>query len=759
MNTPDNPADELVIIEDVAQGLATAASRDTEQSWRILIVDDDEEVHRATLFALEDVQIDGWPLTFLHAYTAAGALDILKENDDIAVMLLDVVMEHESAGLDLVRKIRETLGRQELRIVLRTGQPGYAPELSVIRDYDINDYKTKSELTRVRLLTTLTTAIRSYHQIRTISAGRRGLSMIVHSATDLFSRRALKGYAEGVLIQLSALLRLRPEGILCAHIDHDYGHDGDEEGIDESDLPPRIVGAAGKFSKFIDQPLEVIGNTNIIAAVRECLRKRCNLFNAKGTVLYFDDQLGHCAAVYLATNAPLSETDRQLLAVFSVSIRIGLENVRLFSDLNFFAYSDPLTHLPNRIAFTDSIDARIEKAMPAQTVAFVDIDRFSAINDALGPQKGDEILMAVAGRLKTMFATTDVLLARIGGDVFGLLGPDRLLNPQHLIELFAPPVNVDEYALPLQVTIGLTRFGDVGEQDGPSLFKATNIALNRAKTSRRGHWYYYSQDMSEATHHRLSLLHALREAISDDRGLTLSYQPQINIADGRIVGAEALIRWRGEDGKPIAPDSFISIAEYSGLIRELGYWVFRTAIAQLAQWERGPMRGLRLAVNVSLAQFHDPQFVGRIRAGLEEFGVSPSQIELEITESVAMFEAEMVISVLMELKNLGVKIAIDDFGTGFSSLAYLHRLPTDRLKIDRTFVNELGDANSSGTKIARTIVRLGQSLGLSVIAEGVETAEQEAQLKELGCLLAQGYLYSPAIPADAFLEWCRAHVR
>ncbi len=262
--------------------------------------------------------------------------------------------------------------------------------------------------------------------------------------------------------------------------------------------------------------------------------------------------------------------------------------------------------------------------------------------------------------------------------------------------------------------------------------------------------------MAAATRSRLDLLHELRLAVEHRRGLELHYQPQIELVSGRVVGAEALIRWRGSDGPFIRPDLFISLAEYSGLIVDLGAWVFETAVNELRNWDAAGLSGVCMAINVSQVQFRDPLFLTRLRAALDKTGIAPNRIELEITESVAMLDAETVIAILTELKTIGIQIAIDDFGTGFSSLAYLHRLPIDRLKIDRAFVRDLGSARASGASIAQTVIGLGQSLGLSIIAEGIETEDQAQLLMNLGCPLAQGFLYSKPVDSATFMAWWKA---
>jgi diguanylate cyclase (GGDEF)-like protein len=735
--------DELNIIDDLAPGLADM-EKASERPWRILIVDDDAEVHHATVFALRDIRIDSQPLHFLHAYSAEEALATIAGDDDIAVAVLDVVMEHESAGLDLVKQIRNDLGRKAIRIILRTGQPGYAPEMRVIREYDINDYKTKSELTRVRLLTTLTTAVRSYDQLKTIMAARKGLSMIVDSAADLFSHRDLASFANAALTSAVALAGGTASAFLCSR-KTGFGNV-------RSDQQRFIVGATGTFSGFCNRPLADCGTA--AARVERAFSERKSVFEDSDAAFYVAGDGEHNAVLYLETQNAMSASEQQMLDVFCVNVGVGLKNAGLISDLSFSAYTDRLTGLSNRGGFVMHIDEHLHTGIAGWTMALIDIDHFSELNDALGHQKGDQLLLAVSERLVGM-VSEKMVLARVGGDVFGLLGPDEALDPRRLLEQFTLPFSVGEYSLPIKATLGLTHLDSAGGGDGIDLLKATNIALNRAKNSDRGRWHYYTADMAAATRNRLDLLHDLRLAVIHQHGLELHYQPQIDLVSGKVIGAEALIRWRGNDGQFIRPDLFISLAEYSGLIVDLGAWVFYTAVKELKAWDAQGLSGVRMAINVSLVQFRDPQFLQRVQAALAETGIAPNRIELEITESVAMMEADTVISILAELKAMGIQIAIDDFGTGFSSLAYLHRLPIDRLKIDRAFVRDLDSHKGSGASIAQTIIRLGQSLGLSVIAEGIETAEQAELLKNLGCPLAQGFLYSRPIDSTAFIAWCR----
>jgi diguanylate cyclase (GGDEF)-like protein len=588
------PDEDLVALVDDEPG---PPIQPTARPWHILIVDDDEQVHTSTVFALSGQMILGCGLAFLHAYTAAEARRILLTESDVAVILLDVVMEAEDSGLKLVRAIREDLGLSELRIILRTGQPGYAPEIEAIRDYDINDYRTKEELTRTRLLTSLTTAIRSYEQIRMIAYGRRGLEKIVRAAADLFEKRALESLAEGVLTQIAGaaadlfekraleslaegvltqiagLLDFPPNGVVCAQRGFPL------DGTDREHL--YVVGAVGRFASVINRPLDALGDPRIEAAIREGMARQQNIYAPDHTLLYLKSQGGTEETVFLDSVKPLNLLDRQLLEVFASNISVGFSNVYLFHRLNYLAYHDPLTDLPNRQKLADLIDTAWRVGRNRCSVYLVDIDHFSDINDVLGASLGDQILCAVARRMRHRLPET-VQIGRYGGDVLCVVTTPERVSPETIQELFRDPFEVSGYQLPISVTLG----GCTGEAVNESLdlLKNAGLALTHAKRTRRGQYVRFTKQMQEASQQRLDLVHALRRTV-EKQGLELNYQPQMDLVSGRIVGAEALLRWQRDTGQTVPPGVFIPLAERSGLIPEIGAWVMAEACRQLARWQ------------------------------------------------------------------------------------------------------------------------------------------------------------------------------
>jgi len=709
--------------------------------WNVLVVDDDEEIHSVTRLALSDLVVNDKTLHFIHVYSGAEALKIIEEmGSSIAIILLDVVMEADDAGLTVAKIMREEMKIMEPRIILRTGQPGYAPEEQVIKDYDINDYKTKTELTRSKLVTTIIASLRSYQQILSINQSRIGLQKIIISAANLMEEHSIKSFCEGVVTQISSLIGLDAGGVVCAKAG---------SVLDREDDSVCVVGAAGEFAPYINENLENLHNTRIVKFVHSCLQIKENIFEKEFSVLYLNSS-GYEAAVYLQIGKEISSIDQQLLEVFLSSISIGYENVNLFHQLRTAAFKDWLTKLPNRSEFINMLnDCGANKNQDSDLiVALIDINHFADINDGLGQDAGNSTLLAVTQRLQETFFDR-VKMGRIGSDVFGLIGSEFCVNPQTLNDMFVAPFKGGEHTLPLSASFGFCRL-DGKTQTGINILKHSNIALNKAKKNLNTNFEYYAPEMGEETTWRLDMIRKLTRDFAAKK-LQLWYQPQVDLVTEQIVGMEALLRWPTSDGGFISPVVFVPLAEYSGLIIDIGIWVLEEACRQLSELSKHGYMDLRMAVNISMPQFRDPNFIDSVKNIITGCGVEPDRIELEITESVVMDEPQIVIEALQELKVFGVKVAIDDFGTGFSSMSYLQQLPLDRLKVDRSFVKDITPGKSAF--IAETIVTLGNKLGLSTIAEGVETREQASYMLKLGCDEAQGFLFAKPMPYEQLLEF------
>jgi diguanylate cyclase (GGDEF)-like protein/PAS domain S-box-containing protein len=418
---------------------------------------------------------------------------------------------------------------------------------------------------------------------------------------------------------------------------------------------------------------------------------------------------------------------------------------------------DPLTGLPNRRLFNELLEHAIKRAEREHhqiALLFVDLDRFKAINDSLGHQVGDKLLYEVSKRIHHAMRDSDIV-ARLGGDEF-LVMMDMIKHPQDaaliaqkIIYALQVEFFIDGKEIFIGASVGISIFPKDGS-DVDSLIKAADIAMYQVKNRGKNNHCFYSEDLSKNAVERFTIESQLRHALERNQ-FEMYYQPQISLLTGDIIGAEALIRWRHPDLGLVSPARFIPIAEETGLIVQIGEWVLRQAALQAIQWINDGYTMQWISVNVSGVQIMRSNFYDTVYGILIETNCNPNILELEITESTVMQNTEFVIDTFNNIKQLGVRVAIDDFGTGYSSLSNLKRLPLDKIKIDQSFVRGLPD-DLDDAAITNTINAMACSLGFTVIAEGVETLAQATFLKNMGCLEAQGYLYSKPVTAAEFTK-------
>lgn len=431
------------------------------------------------------------------------------------------------------------------------------------------------------------------------------------------------------------------------------------------------------------------------------------------------------------------------------------ERKRAEEQVKHLAFHDSLTGLPNRLLFNDRLRVAMVHANRYReklAVLFLDIDRFKVINDSLGHSIGDELLRRVAERVAGCIRQEDTI-ARLGGDEFTVLLPGIAKEEaaatiaNKILEAVRLPFFIEHRELFITTSIGVTLFPADGA-DPETLVRNADTAMYRAKEQGRDNHQLYAPAMNTKALERLSLESRLRQALQN-RELVIHYQPLIELATGQIRGAEALLRWQHPELGLVAPGEFISIAEVSGLIVPIGQWVLRTACAQARAWQLKGYPKFSVAVNLSARQFQQADLVFQVTEALHEADLSAASLDLEITESNAMQNAELSISTLWDLKNLGVSLSMDDFGTGYSSLSYLKRFPIDRIKIDQSFVRDV-TRDPDDAAIAAAIIAMAHSLKLTAVAEGVETEAQLEFLRAQRCDEMQGYLFSPPVPAEKF---------
>ena len=474
------------------------------------------------------------------------------------------------------------------------------------------------------------------------------------------------------------------------------------------------------------------------------------IISAKGTML-------GAFVVYDRESLQPTPADRELLERACQLAGIAIEKHRDQESLATMAYYDALTGMPNRTLLQDRLhQAMIDADRHERLVAllFLDLDRFKHINDTFGHERGDELLKKVAKRLLECVRPGDTV-ARPGGDEFNVMLADVAKVDdvsrvaQRIIDAFSVPFELDgrELFITCSVGIALYPFDDRGIE---TLYRNADAAMYHAKDEGRNNFQFYSAEMNAQSAQRLALENALRRALERDE-LRVFYQPQVDLNSGRIVGAEALVRWQHPELGLVSPADFIPLTEETGLIVPIGEWVLRQACAQARAWQNAGLPPIRVAVNFSARQLRQRDLYDVVTAALQQAGLAPEWLEVELTESLVMHDVNRTIDVLRGLKQMGVTVAVDDFGTGYSSLSYLQRLPIGVIKIDRAFIEHISD-NPDDAAIAKAIIALAKSLQLKTVAEGVETGAQADFLRRHGCDVMQGYYFSRPLPADKFIQ-------
>jgi EAL domain-containing protein (putative c-di-GMP-specific phosphodiesterase class I)/PleD family two-component response regulator len=731
----DEPGEEGVLQEDTVVYPASVSAA----PWKILVVDDDVDVHEATEFALRKITILGRKLELIHAYSGEEGNRVFNANSDIAVLLLDVVMEEEHAGLQLVRQLREQ-GHHKPRIILRTGHPGYAPESRIIRDYDINDYRTKDELTRTRLITTLTASIRAYDYINMLEQTRSGLELIIESTRDLYHRRSFDLFAQGVLVQLAALLRLEPEGAICA-----IGPSQDENNTIHA-LP--IIAGLGRFSEQIGLDIASLPGIDIDALSRLPFNHHEPVLIGKSIAMRFAANKDRELLVYFEHAGGIEKDAISLLRLFSGNLALCFENLALIKRLDELAFVDQKLGIPNHNAYFRKLSDIIDIHNKDCHVALVSIDEAPQFAVAFGMEFIDRLILAVHSRMKVMIGK-DIFVARLGEFRLAVIDENCVIGEAILSSVFDHAFMIEDNNITLSATIGVVREG-VKNHESVAVDRAVRTTLLRATQKTPGRAMLYTPDLEDNIARSVQLRAGLHDALQNG-DIAFHFQPQLALGTGALIGAEVLARWTFK-GAPVSPAYFIPVAEKSGMISELTFQALRAVGLFVAKRKAQALPEIRVSLNLSVSDINQKEFIPQLLKNVRDADLTPATLQFEITESFAVQGASDALVAINKLKDAGFRLSLDDFGTGFSSLSYLDHLPIDEVKIDRSFVSPL-QVVTARQSIAASTQTIADNLGLEVLAEGVETVEQHQILRFIGVKFVQGFLYGRPMPEADFMTW------
>ncbi len=693
----------------------------TNHQISVLLVDDDEEDAFLTRELLGDVK------SLKSTVNVAGNADtaireILRGSYDVC--LLDYRLGADT-GLDVLAAVKAQ--GSDTPCILLTGQDDEEIDSAALAAGAV-DYLVKGNFDGDALARTIRYAIRNTETLRSLKISEQRFRSVVDSASDAILVVADSGSVEA----------WNPQAVEL------FGH---QEGL---------LGTLA-FSQLFRTDFAVNSMTELAVALRRTQqidRKQAFELEAKTP----DGLLVPCE---LTMSSWHGAAGKQWTAI----VRDVTERRAMEDRLVHQAFHDPLTKLANRLLFRNRVEHGITRLSRAATfigVLFCDLDDFKRINDTLGHAAGDELLVAVAQRLQSCIGRQDTA-ARLGGDEFAILVEDATDTEEILkvaaatLRAFNQPFTLADREVVVSASIGIAITGDT-ENGAEVLLRNADVAMYAAKHSGKDRYTVFEGSMHQELMYRLQLESDLRKAVANEE-ITLRYQPIVHLGSTALRGFEALARWEHPTLGTISPVVFIPLAEELGLIPEIGRQVLRRSCNQLKAWQDATgLQDLIISVNISVLQLEDDSMHNVVAMELERSGLEASKLVLEITESAMAQDPSLTSARLALVNNLGVKLAIDDFGTGYSSLSYLRDLPVDILKIDRSFVNQMSDRGGAGEKLVRAIVAMAQSLGLQIVAEGVETSEQQRTLTELGCGFAQGNLFAlPLLPSEA-LDFIGSHL-
>ncbi|MBU2870678.1 EAL domain-containing protein [Colwellia sp. E2M01] len=711
--------------------------------WKILSVEDDLDYQESLVFAIKDMTFQSRAVEILTANSAAEAAQVLVQQHDIAVILLDVVMEEDDAGLRLINTIRNVQGNSAVRIILLTGQPSFAPRLNVMQEHDIDEYWNKAEIQQDMLCSVLSAHLRTWHTLTELKQATLGLQMVVDASRSLSSKYDLDSFTHVVMKEIAHVINASEDSIICVSKPCKYR-------ADDVHQHAKIVAATGNFSRYLDHEFDQDIQKQFGEIYNLAIKNGSHQFNNLHSALYFpgDGVLAEYYLILVNNEQPLTNYHINLLQVFSENIASGFANIAFVNRLNHLAYKDQLLNIYNRTWFQRELAAMSYDDKCNTELLILDVNQFTTKVLTFGEEHSTQLIKQL---YKSILNVTNErhIISRVGTDTFAILCPKSdVLNLTALYSLIDQPVAIEGIAHNLGITIVRMDLCLLKEL-APN--KVLYLALSTLSIAHQQNLslFDYSPELLDKMTGESEIMHGLRNAIIQSE-LFIVLQPKVNLKSNAVIGFEALLRWK-RGNEYVSPAKFIPVAEQSGLINQLDQFVFlETVSAQQQLTEQGYQ--LPISFNATCADLKNEAYINTVISVIEKGDINPKLLDLEITESQAMLDYKELNPVLMRFRQLGLNISIDDFGTGYSSLAHIAKLPATTIKIDRTFVTNIENDQSS-YHVVDMVMGLANKFGFSVIAEGIETEGQQNMLLKHGCDKGQGFLFSKPQPLSEILAW------
>ncbi|MBV1788184.1 EAL domain-containing protein [Marinobacterium sp. D7] len=712
--------------------------------WKVLSVEDDLTYQSSLIYSLRGLIVRGRPVEVLTANSMSQAAVIISRHSDISVILLDVVMEEDDAGLRLAETIRDVLGNSSVRIILLTGQPGMAPRNEVMTQYDIDEYWNKSDLTRDTLHTVVSSHIRTWHYLTELIQAKQGLQMVVDAARSISSKQNLISFTETVLNEIGRIIGVKQGGILC------IAYEGDTFIPDA-----RILAASGVYSGSTRKALSELRLDEYYATFATASEQRAHQFGQDFTVLYFEtpkvDRAHYLMLVRSSTR--LTESHINLLQVFSENISSGFTAVALVNRLTDLAYRDQILKSYNRNWLQRELSSMTREEMQTSELLIVEVNDFTGMMVTFGDRYCEELLASLLVSLDALYPEYHAI-AHIGAYTFAMLfSKESSPTEEQLLDMIDQRLVLNNTIHRLTLTVARVDLALLTDLKAAQILQLSESAVNIAH-ARGDRIIGYQPEFLESITESQHLVMDLHNAI-DNHELFIMLQPKIRMDSLEVVGFEALLRWRKPDGQFVPPDRFIPLAETAGLINHLDIEAAKQTIAAALRLQQSGY-SLPIAFNASCLDLRQQDYVDSLLQIINQNGLDGRLLEIEVTESKAMQNYEGINPILKRFSDLGMGVSIDDFGTGYSSLAHVANLAATTLKIDKSFVGRLGQ-DGAGEHVVEMVIRLGEQFGFNIVAEGVETEVQRQRLLDKGCTIAQGYLFARPMPVDSAIEWLTAH--